>query len=186
MPSSLLGSSVTRRAKRVFELGLTLGRLGDVGEQLLLALVDLHDDAVMEKLVFSSALLVSSRLRCQPVASTVDSALPLGHQDPSQPGAGGKRNDARDARAGASSLESIEASSQRFLLFLDALLQGLCACLSVLLSPSFSRARSLSLARSRSLALVRGARARALSLPDCASLSAVSLAVTSLCVCVSL
>ncbi|MFN9898218.1 MAG: hypothetical protein ACK55Z_05355, partial [bacterium] len=134
----------------VFELGLTLGRLGDVGEQLLLALVDLHDDAVMEKLVFSSALLVSSRLRCQPVASTVDSALPLGHQDPSQPGAGGKRNDARDARAGASRLESIasrlesiEASSQRFLLFLDALLQGLCACLSVLLSPSFSRARSL-------------------------------------------
>ncbi len=149
-----------------------------MGEQLLLALVDLHDDAVMEKLVFSSALLVSSRLRCQPLASAVDSALPLPHQDPSQPGAGGKGNDARagegslesspegqefvawqlDARAGEGSLEnspegcleSIEVSSQRFLHFLDALLQGLSACLSVLLA--LSLALSLSLSRFLSLA----------------------------------
>jgi hypothetical protein len=139
--------------------------------------VDLHDDAVMEKLVFSSALLVSSRLRCHPLASAVDSALPLPHQDPSQPGAGGKGNDARACEDSIESspegcLESIEVSSQRFLHFLDALLQGLSACLSVplavslALSLSLSRFLSLSLSLSlsrsrslsRSLALVRGAR----------------------------
>ena len=77
--------------------------------------MDLHDDAVMQQLVFSG-------LRRPPIAAALAACHPLEHVKEPQPGPGGEGGD------GGAGDGSVEGSSQRFLLLLDGLLAGPCAC----------------------------------------------------------
>ena len=66
--------------------------------------------------------LVFSGLRRPPIAAALAACHPLEHVNEPQPGPGGEGGD------GGAEDGSVEGSSQRFLLLLDGLLAGPCAC----------------------------------------------------------